>query len=260
MANPETANAPTAATPLPHRRQRVVLMQAFLLVAALMPLAMGLSYGLARTEGATTPELSALLSGGIVTLGAAIMLWGLRVEFYPHDRFGLANAITLARGAGVASLAGLVLTPLENTGWTIPILAAALLALDGVDGRLARHAGLQSRFGARFDMESDVAFALVLALLAWQAEKVGGWFLLLGLLRPIYLGAARLWPVLDTPLPPSRRRKTAAGLQMAGQVLVLTPILQPPISAIVAGVLLAGMVLSFAVDIRWQLQQGRRAA
>lgn len=251
------ATAPPRPNPLPHRRQRGVLMQALAIVAALMPVAMGVSYGLATAEGAAKPELSALLSGSLVAFGAAIVLWGLRVEFYPHDRFGLANAITLARGAGIAALAGLVVAPLEGTGWTIPILAAALLALDGVDGRVARKSGLQSRFGARFDMEADVAFALVLALLAWQAEKVGGWFLLLGLLRPIYLGAAWLWPVLDTPLPPSRRRKTAAGLQMAGQVLVLMPVLQAPLSAVVAGVLLAGMILSFAVDIRWQLRQGR---
>jgi phosphatidylglycerophosphate synthase len=259
MTSPLDATAPTPPNPLPRRRQRGVLMQALAIVAALMPLAMGLSFALAKAERAAAPEISALLSGCLVALGAALVLWGLRVEFYPHDRFGLANAITLARGAGIAALAGLIVAPLDGTGWTIPILAASLLALDGLDGRVARKSGLQSRFGARFDMESDVAFALVLALLAWQADKVGLWFLLLGLLRPIYLGAARFWPLLDSPLPPSRRRRMAAGLQMAGQVLVLSPVLQPPLSSIVAGVLLAGMILSFAVDIRWQLQQGRRA-
>jgi hypothetical protein len=44
---------------------------------------------------------------------------------------------------------------------------------------------------------------------------------------------------------------------MAGQVLVLAPVIVPPVSAILAGVLLAGMMLSFAVDIRWQVRQGR---
>jgi len=257
MSNAADPTAPPPPGPLPHRRQGGVLMQASAVLVGLVPLAMVLSFVLAAREGAPSPMLPALLSGGIAALGGAAVLWGLRVDFYPHDRFGLANIITLARGAGIAALAGLVVTPLQGGGWTIPLIAAALLALDGLDGRIARKSGLASRFGARFDMESDVAFALVLALLAWQADKAGVWFLLLGLLRPLYLGAARLWPELNTPLPPSRRRKTAAGLQMAGQVLVLAPVVVPPISVVLAGVLLAGMMLSFAVDIRWQVRQGR---
>jgi phosphatidylglycerophosphate synthase len=40
-----------------------------------------------------------------------------------------------------------------------------LLALDGLDGWLARRFGLASAYGARFDMEVDGFLILVLALL-----------------------------------------------------------------------------------------------
>ncbi|MFN4172884.1 MAG: CDP-alcohol phosphatidyltransferase family protein [Pseudorhodobacter sp.] len=236
------------------RRPPAVIRQALRLMAVLVPLAMAASWFLAEGAGAGQ---AAFLAGGLCLLGGAAVLWGLRTEFHPHDRLGLANGITLTRAAGIAALAGLLATPLGEAGWTLAVVAAGLLALDGVDGWAARRSGLASRFGARFDMETDVIFALVLALLAWQADKAGLWFVLLGLLRPLYLAAATLWPALRRPLPPSRRRRATAGLQMAGQVAVLAPVLPPPESTVVAGLLLVGVALSFAVDIRWQIRQGR---
>ena len=62
-------------------------------------------------------------------------------------------------------------------------LATVVAVLDGIDGWLARRTGMASDFGARFDMETDAALIMVLALLAWQFGKAGVWVLASGLLR-----------------------------------------------------------------------------
>jgi hypothetical protein len=41
-------------------------------------------------------------------------------------------------------------------------------------------------------------------------------------------------------------------------VVLMAPVIVPPVSYLLAGVLLAGVILSFAVDIRWLLRQPRR--
>ena len=56
-------------------------------------------------------------------------------------------------------------------------LAGFALALDGVDGHLARRFDQVSDFGARFDMEVDAALILVLCIgLSWVALPVSGSF------------------------------------------------------------------------------------
>jgi hypothetical protein len=84
---------------------------------------------------------------------------------YPHRALGWCTLVTLGRLAIVAALASALLAAVTPS-WTILWLAVLALALDGVDGWLARRQGVSSSFGAQFDMEVDAAFALVLALLA----------------------------------------------------------------------------------------------
>lgn len=209
--------------------------------------------------GAASAAGAALITFGACATGGWAILRGLGSGAYPHDRLGLCNGVTMARGAGVAVLAGLVVAPGAlagggGFGWAVVALAATVLALDGLDGWLARRSGLRSAFGARFDVEADVIFAVVMAALAWQAGKVGAWFLLIGGLRPAFLLAGMLWPALRAPLPEARWRKVMAALQMTVQVVLLAPVLVPPLSGAVGGVILAAMLLSFAVDIRWLLR------
>lgn len=206
--------------------------------------------------GAASAAGAALITFGACATGGWAILRGLGSGAYPHDRLGLCNGVTMARGAGVAVLAGLVVAPGAlagggGFGWAVVALAATVLALDGLDGWLARRSGLRSAFGARFDVEADVIFAVVMAALAWQAGKVGAWFLLIGGLRPAFLLAGMLWPALRAPLPEARWRKVMAALQMTVQVVLLAPVLVPPLSGAVGGAILAAMLLSFAVDIRW---------
>src|SRR5690606_2321149 len=128
---------------------------------------------------------------------------------HPHPRWGTANRITLARLAGMALLAALLgeslPEPPARTGWWLFGFAGGVALLDAVDGAFARREGLASRFGARFDMETDAAFTLVLSALVLQAGQAGPWVLASGLMRYAFVAAAALWPWLAAPLPPSRR-------------------------------------------------------
>lgn len=179
---------------------------------------------------------------------------------HPHARFGLGNGITLARAGGAAVLVALAFEPalLDGAGaWFACGGVALLLALDGVDGRVARHQGLSSEFGARFDMEVDALLILALSAIAFGLGKAGVWVLGIGLMRYAFVAAGRLLPVLARPLPPSRRRAAVCGLQVAALGLLLAPPLVPPWSGLVAGAAFAALAASFAVDIAWLLRHGR---
>lgn len=174
-------------------------------------------------------------------------------QHQPLTRFGAANAVTLLRASIVALFAGLLgpTAPPPTLAWLLAALALVALILDGVDGWLARRNGLQSPFGARFDMEVDAFFILILAALVWQFDKAGVWVILSGVLRYGFVALGQWWPWLNRPLPPRRRRQTVCVIQTAVLALCLTPPLIPPLSTFFAAGALGLLALSFAVDILW---------
>ena len=182
----------------------------------------------------------------------AVLIVATLPEHHPFARFGWANHVTLARAALVALLAALIG---EGDAPRIMAFAAALgaaaVALDFVDGRLARATGLASAFGARFDMETDAALVMVLALLAWQSGHVGPWVLASGLLRYAFVAAGRWWPWLRRALAPRFRRKAAAAVQMIALVVVLVPGVPPPAGMLIAAGALVFLCYSFLVDTLW---------
>lgn len=248
----------------PARLRRAQAQAAWLLVA-LIPGATLSAFALAETGGASGPMASGLLTLVVGLVGGGLVLHGLSGGLYPHPRLGFCNIVTLIRAAGIAVLAGLTLSPQALQGplaldWALVALAAAVLSLDLVDGWAARRSGLKSEFGARFDVETDVAFAIVLAVLAWQADKVGLWFLALGALRPLFLLILAVWPRLNRPLPDAIWRKWVAATQMIGQVALLAPVVQPPVSEALAAAILAGVAVSFLYDLRWLARQADLSA
>ena len=183
---------------------------------------------------------------------AAVLVAAQLPVHHPFPCFGPANQATLARVALAAVLAGLVG---ERGGQPSIAFVVALSVgagvLDAVDGLLARATRMTSAFGARFDMEADSAFVLVLAVLAWQFEKAGAWVLALGLARYVFWAAGQVAPWLRRPLPPSLRRKAVCALLVVALVAVLTPVFSPPVSEVVAAGALALLCYSFAVDTVW---------
>lgn len=172
--------------------------------------------------------------------------------------FGAANWVTAARAVYAAALLCYALaaswtgaSPNVALRWFWVVGALGALALDGVDGKLARHLGQETAFGARFDMETDAATVVGLGLLVWLCGQAGPWVLAGGLLRYIFVVGGWLWPALAAPLPPKKRRQAICVVQ----ITVLIFAVAPPISPMVAGPLcLAALALlsySFAVDVAW---------
>ena len=90
---------------------------------------------------------------------------------------------------------------------------------------------------------------LVLAMLVWQAGKVGPWVLAIGLLRYLFVLAGWLLPRLRCPLPPSRRRQAVCVLQGITLLLCLLPPVRSALAGVSAGVALLALLASFAADI-----------
>jgi phosphatidylglycerophosphate synthase len=190
----------------------------------------------------------------VFAAGAALVLIGLG-KHHPFASFGSANQVTVARGALIALLAGLIG---ERAGPGVAALATwvagTAAVLDAVDGWLARRTGMASPFGARFDMETDALLIMVLAVLAWQFGKAGVWVLASGLLRYVFVAAGTVVPLLRGHLPPSQRRKIVAVVQVVALNFVIAPFVPAPLSACIAAIGLAALTLSFSMDVVWLLQ------
>ena len=183
-------------------------------------------------------------------LGAVLGLIGSRLPGrYPHDRFGLCNLVTLLRAALVAGLIGLLWVGVH--GWVVLALATFGLALDGVDGWLARKEGLTSAFGARFDMETDAALALVLAAHVWAAGMTGAEVLILGLMRYVFVLGFWPFPWLSAPLPERFGRKLVCVVQIAALILLQVPDLSRAMAVMIAWPAVAALLWSFGRDTLW---------
>ncbi|HEY7622493.1 MAG TPA: CDP-alcohol phosphatidyltransferase family protein [Solirubrobacteraceae bacterium] len=136
----------------------------------------------------------------------------------PDARLGPASWVTLARATlavGVAALTADSFTHATPVALLVT-LAAVALALDLVDGWLARRTGTADALGARFDGEVD-AF-LILALSVYVARDAGAWVLAIGAARYLFLVGEWLLPWMRAPLPERRWRKVVT----AAQGIVLT--------------------------------------
>jgi phosphatidylglycerophosphate synthase len=196
--------------------------------------------------------LFALKASGCLALVALVAAARISRNNHPYSTFGPANYVTALRAVIVALVAGVIGEPRE------PVMAAAAAAaatvataLDGVDGWLARRSGMPSAFGARFDMEVDALLIMALSVLAWTNGKAGGWVIASGLLRYLFVVAGWIWPWMERPLLPSRRRQTVCVIQIIALIAVVTPIVTRPLGAAIAAAALAVLAGSFAADTWW---------
>ena len=204
----------------------------------------GLAYGFGGMS-------AALVAAG--ALGVVLLLIGLLLPGrYPHARFGLCNLVTLARAALVAGLIGLLWVGVH--GWVVFAVATLGLALDGVDGWLARKAGLSSAFGARFDMETDAALALVLAAHVWVAGMTGAEILILGVMRYVFVLGVWPFPWLSAALPERFGRKLVCVFQIAALILLQVPDLPRGVALMIAWPAVAALIWSFGRDTLWLLK------
>jgi phosphatidylglycerophosphate synthase len=129
------------------------------------------------------------------------------------------------------------------------VLAAAALALDGVDGRVARRTGTVSAVGGRFDVEVDSFLVLVLGVVV--AHEYGPWVLAIGSPHYVLVLARRALPWLRREMPPRHWCKVVAVVQAVVLLAVASGVL-PPVVAVAALVVVAALLAeSFGREIRW---------
>jgi len=183
-------------------------------------------------------------------LALCLLITALVPMLRPDAAFGMANRVTLMRGLIVCLIGGAIgETPTAHDAWTVSGLAMLAFVLDGVDGHVARRRGEHTSFGARFDMEVDALFILVLAALVWSLGKTGSWILLAGLMRYAFVVAGWIWPRLARPLAASTRRRAICALQGGALIICLTPAVTPAMAAGVAGFALIALTCSFLLDL-----------
>ncbi len=212
---------------------------------------------LAATAGVTAAGWVAATAYALVLcllLGAGLQRAGLRT-------LGPANAVTLFRAILVSGVTALVVTSFQRP---VPVallvvLAAVALALDGVDGQVARRTGTSTPLGARFDMEIDSFLVLVLSV--YVAGFCGWWTIAIGAFRYVFVAASWAAPWLTAALPPRFSRKVVAAVQGVALLVVAAGLLPTVLGSAVLALALASLTWSFARDIAWlrRAERTRRA-
>jgi phosphatidylglycerophosphate synthase len=190
--------------------------------------------------------------GWLAALAFAVAGWAVLAEALPRygvRRFGPADLVTLTRSVLVAAVVAMTAATGHAPGpvWPLVLVASVALAMDAVDGRVARRTGTASEFGARFDMEVD-AF-LILVLSAFVATRLGWWVLAIGAMRYLFVAAGRVWPWLCAPLPVRMSSKAVAAVQ--GVVLTVAVVLPHTAAGVLVAGALAALTWSFGYDVRW---------
>ncbi|MEU3162321.1 CDP-alcohol phosphatidyltransferase family protein [Streptomyces griseoincarnatus] len=193
-------------------------------------------------------------AGWVTGLVFAIATWAVlsRALHRAGSRtFGPANRVTLGRATLVGGVTALVADSFQDSP---PVslfvgLTAVALILDGVDGKVARRTGTSTALGARFDMEVDAFLILVLSV--YVSMAMGPWVLVIGTMRYVFVAAARVWPWLTAPLPPSTARKTVAALQGVLLLVAASAFLPHVVGFGVVALALGLLVWSFGRDVLW---------
>jgi phosphatidylglycerophosphate synthase len=193
-------------------------------------------------------------AGWVVGVGSALILDGTLARALwrdPEARLGPAGWVTLTRATLAVGVAALAASSFERD---VPVatfvtLASLALALDFVDGQVARRTGTTSALGARMDGEVD-AF-LLLALSVEVAPSAGVWVLAIGAARYGFLAAGWAFTWMRAPLPRRDWRKVVTAVQGVTLTVAAAEILPPALTRAALAVALVLLAESFGRDVWW---------
>jgi phosphatidylglycerophosphate synthase len=167
-----------------------------------------------------------------------------------------ADWVTLTRALLVAGVAGLVadsfVRPVSTTA--LVTLSSVALALDAVDGQVARRTGTATEVGARIDCEVDAFLILLLSVVV--AQDYGGWVLAIGAARYALLLAGWLIPWLAAPLPPRYWGKVVAAVQGIVLTVAASGLVDRRAGMIAVAAALLLLAESFGRNVIWLYRTG----
>jgi phosphatidylglycerophosphate synthase len=202
---------------------------------------------LAQTVGLGGAGWLVGIAGGL-TLNV-VLVRALRRD--PSARLGPAGWITLIRATLVVGVAALTAASFERNVavTTLVTLSSVALALDYVDGWVARRTATESALGAKLDGEVDAFLILVLSVEV--APSVGAWVLAIGLARYAFFAAGWALPWIRASLPRRDWRKTVTASQGVALVIAASGVAPSAVSRVLLAVALAMLVESFGRDVWW---------
>ncbi|MEV5069269.1 CDP-alcohol phosphatidyltransferase family protein [Microbacterium sp. LMI12-1-1.1] len=206
--------------------------------------------------GAAVPLSPTAVALGLAYLVVSTVLLTVGLRRRGALRFGPANAVTATRSMLVGLVTALTVAALEGAAGEgaastvlFVTLVACALALDGIDGYVARRTASESELGARFDMEVDAFLLLVLCV--YDVRFVGWWVLSIGLLRYAFVVAGAVLPWMRRTLPPRYWRKVVTAVCGIALTVVAAQVLPPEANLAVAAAALLLMLESFGRDVTW---------
>ncbi|MGA8466316.1 MAG: CDP-alcohol phosphatidyltransferase family protein, partial [Trebonia sp.] len=173
-------------------------------------------------------------------------------EIFPADWVTLTRAVLCAGVAGLVAASLSLGRPVSSTA--LVTLSAVALALDAVDGQVARRTGTATSLGSRIDGEVDAFLILLLSIVVSQAY--GSWVLVIGAARYALLLAGWLVPWLAAPLPPRYWRKVVAAVQGIVLTIAASGLVDRRTGMIAVAAALLLLAESFGHDVIWLYRNG----
>jgi phosphatidylglycerophosphate synthase len=193
---------------------------------------------------------------GLVTGSAAAALLVTARRRSDQPAILPADWVTLTRLLLIAGVTGLVADsfsrPVSITA--LVTLSAVALALDAVDGQVARRTGTATPLGTRIDGEADAFLILVLSIAV--SRDYGDWVLVIGAARYAFLLAGWLIPWLRAPLAPRFWRKVVAAVQGVVLTVAASGVTSRLVGMIAVAVALLLLAESFGRDVIWLYRAG----
>lgn len=236
------------------RAKRSDSMRAVLDVTASLVLTLALSFALIVRVGAEQRVGMAALT---VALGVALVAAGpvLRrtpVFTTPADRVTLLRISLIGVCAAHVTLWVFGTVPAQS--WLLFAAAAPAIALDAVDGWVARRTHSSTPEGSRLDMESDAILYLILSLPLGVA--IGWWVWLIGAMRYLFAAGSWLRPSWRRTLEYSGVRRVIAAVQGVVLAAFAGPWFSASIEVSVSAAACVLLLYSFGRDIVTLERQG----
>lgn len=199
--------------------------------------------------------LSPRVTDALICLLVAVI--GAARSLLRQDSWTRADDLTTLRLGLIVIVTALSLAD-DGPGLTWPavVLGGVALAMDGLDGRIARSAG-STRAGGLYDETVDALFILILSIAL--VPLWGVWCLIPGLMYYVFHLVAALRLTWRSRLPPSLSRRVIAAAQGILLLAAGTPsaVACPPLGVLCVGTAVVSVLYSFGRDILWLERRGQ---